>query len=246
MSRNKELIYGIHPVEQVLLNDSREIYKIYALESVFMKFDSNIRRQYENRVRFVDKRYLNQILGDDAVHQGIIIETGPLKEYNIYHDLDLDLQKSCIVLLDQITDPHNIGAIIRSAACFNIDLVVATKDNMPSINSTIIKTSSGASELVPISIVTNLNEAILFLKKHNYWIVGLDSNSLEGDNLGKTIAKYEKIAFVFGSEGSGMRRLVRENCDLLLKIPTTNKIDSLNVSNAAAIVMYEYYNAIYS
>ena len=140
-----------------------------------------------------------------------------------------------VVLLDSVTDPHNVGAIIRSCDQFGADLVVIPERHSASDGEVVMRASAGAAAWVPVSIVTNLSRAAEYLKVHGFWIYGADAG---GSALGKTNFS-GKNAIIMGSEGSGMSRLLREKCDVILSIPTCGKLDSLNVSVAAGVLLYE-------
>ena len=184
-------------------------------------------------------------------HRGVVLQlSGNQKdETNLveFSDLKIHLknrissktenQKSIVVILDSITDPHNVGAIIRSCDQFGADLVVLPSRRGASTDSEIIgRSSAGASSWVPYMVVPNLIRVIELLKEEGYWIYGADAG---GENLNDLVVqKNDKVAIVMGSEGSGMSRIVRENCDKILSIPTCGKLDSLNVSVAAGILLY--------
>ena len=184
-------------------------------------------------------------------HRGVVLQlSGNQKdETNLveFSDLKIHLknrissktenQKSVVVILDSITDPHNVGAIIRSCDQFGSDLVVLPARRGASTDSEIIgRSSAGASSWVPYMVVPNLIRVIELLKEEGYWIYGADAG---GENLNDLVVqKNDKVAIVMGSEGSGMSRIVRENCDKILSIPTCGKLDSLNVSVAAGILLY--------
>ena len=184
-------------------------------------------------------------------HRGVVLQlSGNQKdETNLveFSDLKIHLknrissktenQKSVVVILDSITDPHNVGAIIRSCDQFGADLVVLPSRRGASTDSEIIgRSSAGASSWVPYMVVPNLIRVIELLKEEGYWIYGADAG---GENLNDLVVqKNDKVAIVMGSEGSGMSRIVRENCDKILSIPTCGKLDSLNVSVAAGILLY--------
>ncbi len=144
-----------------------------------------------------------------------------------------------IIILDQLTDPHNIGAIIRSSVAFNFDNIIIPKQNFHGENATICKSSSGAIENANIILSGNLNNLLVKLKGLGYWVAGLDGCG--SDNFDE-LKDYKPICLVIGNEGSGIRSLVKKNCDFLLKIPISNKIESLNASNAAAIALWEINN----
>ena len=184
-------------------------------------------------------------------HRGIVLQLpGNQKEESNqieFSDLKIHLknrissktenQKSVVMILDSITDPHNVGAIIRSCDQFGADLVVLPARRGASTDSEIIgRSSAGASSWVPYMVVPNLIRVIELLKEEGYWIYGADAG---GENLNDLVVqKNDKVAIVMGSEGSGMSRIVRENCDKILSIPTCGKLDSLNVSVAAGILLY--------
>ena len=184
-------------------------------------------------------------------HRGVVLQlSGNQKEESNqieFSDLKIHLknrissktenQKSVVVILDSITDPHNVGAIIRSCDQFGADLVVLPSRRGTSTDSEIIgRSSAGASSWVPYMVVPNLIRVIELLKEEGYWIYGADAG---GENLNDLVVqKNDKVAIVMGSEGSGMSRIVRENCDKILSIPTCGKLDSLNVSVAAGILLY--------
>ncbi len=143
-----------------------------------------------------------------------------------------------VLLLDQVTDPHNVGAILRSAAAFDVGAVIVTDRNAPQESGVMAKAASGALEVVPLIAVTNLVQAIETLKKSGYWIAGLDGAARKAIHEAKLD---NKTALVLGAEGAGLRRLTTEHCDFLVKLPISDKMESLNVSNAAAVAMYELY-----
>ncbi|MDX2083078.1 MAG: 23S rRNA (guanosine(2251)-2'-O)-methyltransferase RlmB, partial [Rickettsiales bacterium] len=147
----------------------------------------------------------------------------------------LGKQKSIVVLLDQVTDPHNVGAIMRNAAAFSVDAVITTEHHAASESASMAKAASGAMDIVPFVRVGNLAETMNILKEHGYWCIGMDMLARVDV---KTASMYDKIALVMGSEGKGMRRLTREHCDLLVKLEISEKMESLNVANAAAVALY--------
>ncbi|CAL7959181.1 23S rRNA (guanosine2251-2'-O)-methyltransferase [Alphaproteobacteria bacterium] len=177
-----------------------------------------------------------------TTHQGIALKTALLIQPSIYDVTTASCSKkySTILMLDKVNDPHNIGAIIRTAAAFEVDAVITTFDGVPEENGTIVKAACGAFESIPFIKVVNLKRCIDELKEDNYWILGLDVAG-KGE-IGKQKLNYDKIALVLGSEEKGLRRLIVESCDVLLRIPVSDKVvESLNVSNAAAIGLYETY-----
>jgi 23S rRNA (guanosine2251-2'-O)-methyltransferase len=152
-----------------------------------------------------------------------------------------------IIMLDQVTDPNNIGSILRSCALFNCSSVIVSKDNAPDVTATMAKAASGALEKVNYISVVNLSRAIIQLKKNNYWIYGFDSN--ENIKQNKSLDLPKKCVLVFGSEGKGLRNLTKKECDHIISIPMKSdkeyNIDSLNVSNACSIALYEHFKNNY-
>lgn len=179
-----------------------------------------------------DAKQLERLVGMDAVHQGIIAEVDPLPQPHLEEILPA---RKPLLLLDQVSDPHNIGAILRSAAAFDIGAIVLPKDGAPAESAVMAKTACGALETVPMVTVTNLAKAMDIMKDAGYWLLGLDGQAKE--TIGK-IAHYAPLGLVMGAEGAGLRRLSAEKCDLLVKIPMSGAMESLNVSNAAAIACF--------
>ena len=138
--------------------------------------------------------------------------------------------------MDQVTDPHNIGAILRSAAAFDADAVITTQKNAPEVTGAMAKSASGALELVPLIFVSNLARTMQTLKDRGYWCVGMDGSAKETL---RDAALPRKVALVMGSEGYGLRRLTAQNCDFMVRLPISKQVESLNVSNAAAIALYD-------
>lgn len=229
-------IYGTHAVMAALNNPQRHCHRLCTLDNLGSS-------QYEKhlRVEQVDQRFFKNLFGDHAVHQGIALEVEPLPSLDIYEILDSVKEEPSVLfaMLDQVTDPHNVGAILRSAATFGIKALIVPEHSTPTLASPVLaKTASGALEHVPMIEIVNLNKTIEALKKNDFWIIGLDE---EGQ---KTIAQEDlkgRYVLVIGAEGKGLRRLVCESCDLLLKLPTSPDFTTLNVSNAAAIAFYEFY-----
>ena len=229
-------LYGIHTVKAALSNPNRKKYHLLINESSPDLLTSN---NDEIKTEFVPRQKIDSILSSDAVHQGIALLVAPLK----YEPLDAICQSSgqntVVVILDQITDPRNIGAILRSASAFNVACVVIPNKYTPQMTATLAKSASGALDQIPIVNSTNISRTIDTLKKSDFWVVGLDSGSKQ--NFSETNIN-GKIALVLGAEGSGLRRLTREKCDFLVNIPINPRIGSLNVSTSAAIAFYEISN----
>jgi 23S rRNA (guanosine2251-2'-O)-methyltransferase len=181
---------------------------------------------------------LDRLAGRESVHQGVAAQVDPLPETEV-EDLVARLgdRSDCVlIVLDQVTDPHNVGAILRSAAAFGAVGVVLTERHAAPETGTLAKAASGALEVVPLIRVANLARAMEQLKEAGFWCAGL---AAEGQ---KTLAEARlsgRVALCLGAEGAGLRRLTRAHCDLLVKLPTRGPIDHLNVSNAAAVALYE-------
>jgi 23S rRNA (guanosine2251-2'-O)-methyltransferase len=195
----------------------------------------------------VSRREIDELLPDGAVHQGLALRSAPLDQPALEDILERPETageapareappRRVVVLLDQVTDPHNVGAVLRSAAAFGALAVVALDKGAPEESGTLAKSASGALEAVPYISVVNLARSLDLLKAAGFWCLGLAGEaerSLAASDPGAA------VALVLGAEGSGLRRLTRERCDLLVKLPTRPPIDSLNVSNAAAVALYE-------
>ena len=194
----------------------------------------------------MDKNKLDQMAQSDN-HQGVIAIVPPYDYCDVDDILDYAKSKNenpFILILDGIEDPHNMGSIIRTAECCGVHGIIIPKRRSCSVNSTVNKTSAGAVEYMKIARVTNLNDTIKYLKENDVWIYGTDMNGrdMNGSKY-YTDEKYNSgVGIVIGSEGYGMSDLVKKNCDFLIKIPMKGKINSLNASVSAGIVMYEVMN----
>lgn len=223
-------IYGRKPVLDTLDTDIK-VYKAYILKQNSKLIDKIIDKlnQKNIEISFVDKRFFDKI---DMNHQGVMLEVESFK-YASLEDLS---DSSRLIILDKIEDPHNLGAIIRSAESFGFDGVIIPERRSASVTSTVYKTSAGAINNIKVVRVTNLTRTIKDLKDKGFWIYGLageaDSDISQTDLTGK-------VGLVVGNEGEGISRLVRENCDMLINIPMLGRVNSLNASVAAAISMYE-------
>lgn len=181
-------------------------------------------------IKYLEKNEMDKMI--DGLHQGIILEVNDFE----YNDIDEMIEDdSLIVILDHIEDPHNFGAIIRTCEAAGVKGIIIPKDRSVEVNATVIKVSTGAIKNMKIAQVTNLNRTIEYLKKEGFWIVGTD---MEGTNY-YDIDYKGKTAIVIGNEGSGMSRLVSENCDFIAKIPMKGTTNSLNASVATGIVVFE-------
>lgn len=234
-NKDQLIIYGRHAVLSALKNKKRHIQKLL----ITAENRAEIEKEVPNTPYIItDKKEFSRILGEDAVHQGFALYCQRLENYAIEDLIELSKGKEyChILILDQVTDPQNIGAIIRSCAAFETLGLVMQDKNSPLESGAMDKAAAGTIEFVPIARVTNLSRTIESLKKAGFWVLGMDGYAK--DTIDK-INKSGKTAIVMGSEGKGMRRLVEENCDSSVKLPISPNVESLNVSTAAAIALYE-------
>ena len=229
-TKGEVVLYGWHTVIAALTNPARRIHRLLATENALRRLaEEGIAPPVEPEL--MRPGALAARLTPDAVHQGLIVEADPLPSPAIE-----DLPASGTVLvLDQITDPHNVGAILRTAAAFAVSAVITTARHSPEATGVLAKSASGALELVPIVLVQNLARALAALKERGFLTVGLDSAA--DDDLA-VIALRLPLALVLGAEGRGLRQLTGQTCDRLARLALPGEIKSLNVSNAAALALY--------
>src|SRR6195256_1532580 len=224
------ILYGWHTVAAALANPQRHIRKLLLTENAARRLaDDNIDTRVTPEI--VRPNLIDQRLGPDAVHQGLLAEADPLPS----PDIDTLEQQGIVLVLDQITDPHNVGAILRSAAAFAVKAIVTTARHSPEATGVLAKSASGALEMVPMVTVQNLASALGELNDQGFMTVGLDSQG--SDDLG-AIALRQPLALVLGAEGKGLRQLTRETCSIVARLDTPGEINSLNVSNAAGLALY--------
>jgi 23S rRNA (guanosine2251-2'-O)-methyltransferase len=225
-------IYGHHSVTTAIANPRRLIRRLLAIEA------EQLPALAGRTVERVDPAALASLLPQGAVHQGIAALVDPLPLVDLgelLEDLPADAPAH-LLLLDQVTDPQNVGAILRSAAALGASAVILTERHAAPESGVLAKAASGALDVLPLVRVVNLSRAIEALKQAGFWCLGL---AAEGE---MTLAQSKpppRTALVLGSEGSGLRRLTREHCDQLVRLPTRGPIDQLNVANAAAVALYE-------
>lgn len=234
------ILYGRHAVIAALNNSERKIIKLLctAENASEAKKICTGRGLPETTVNIVDRKEIDRILPREAVHQGFALYCAELPGYSLEDVCILaEKQADChLLILDQVTDPQNIGAIIRSCVAFDTLALIMQDKNSPAETGAMDKAAAGTIEHLPICRVTNLSRAIENLKKAGFWIVGMDGYAKTTID---KMNKRGKIALVMGSEGKGMRRLVEENCDETVRLPISEHVESLNVSTAAAIALYE-------
>src|SRR6478609_9099548 len=224
------ILYGWHTVSAALANPERQIRKLFLTENAARRLTEE---QIETRVvpEIVRPSAIDQRLGPDAVHQGLLAEADPLPS----PDIETLGPEGIVLVLDQITDPHNVGAILRSAAAFAVNAIVTTARHSPEATGVLAKSASGALEMVPLVTVQNLARALTALNERGFLTVGLDSEG--SDDLGKVELR-EPLALVLGAEGKGLRQLTRETCAVVARLDMPGEIKSLNVSNAAVLALY--------
>jgi 23S rRNA (guanosine2251-2'-O)-methyltransferase len=227
------LIYGVHAVEAALRNPARAIHRLLLTENAERRLAAAIASRGVKAER-VRPRDLDQLLSPEMVHQGALLETDPLPEYTLTDVLGRT-ESGPIIVLDQVTDPQNVGAILRSAAAFGAAGLVMTRRHSPPLGGALAKSASGALELVPIALVPNLARALAEIGEAGCTRIGLDGS---GPGFIEDEPFSGRIALVLGAEGKGLRQLTRETCDRLCRIATPGPLASLNVSNAAAIVLH--------
>ncbi|MBB4285877.1 23S rRNA (guanosine(2251)-2'-O)-methyltransferase RlmB [Roseospira goensis] len=229
-------LYGRHPVLAALANPTRPLSRLLATaEAAPTVSDAAAGRGLT--VETVARAALDALAPPGAVHQGLVLEAGPLPERAVEDIAPAGPAESAVVVvLDQVSDPHNVGAILRSAAAFGARAVVTQDRHSPAETGTLAKAASGALERVPLVRVANIARALDALRDRGYWSVGLAAEApttLAGARL------TGPLALVLGAEGSGLRRLTRARCDHLARLPMTDAVESLNVSNACAVALYE-------
>jgi 23S rRNA (guanosine2251-2'-O)-methyltransferase len=224
------ILYGWHTVVAALANPARKIRKLWVTENAARRLAEEgiaLPRQHEA----VRPDEIARKLGPEAVHNGLLAEADPLEA----PDLEDLAPEGVVLVLDQITDPHNVGAILRSAAAFAVKALVTTARHSPEATGVLAKSASGALDLVPMVTVQNLARGMAALKERGFLLVGLDS---EGESDLADAALRAPLALVLGAEGKGLRQLTRQTCDVVARLDLPGDIKSLNVSNAAALSLY--------
>jgi 23S rRNA (guanosine2251-2'-O)-methyltransferase len=228
---NRPRLWGKHAVAAALDNPNRRILKAWTTReaAAFMQFPKDV------PVTMAEAPDLGRLVPNDAPHQGVVIEVEPLEDVWLDGLLTEAPERSLLLVLDQVTDPHNVGAILRSAAAFGALGIVTQDRHAPPESGVVAKAASGALERVPWVRVVNLARALEEIAEAGFWRIGLagDAETELKDALGP-----QRVALVLGAEGEGMRHNTRQHCDALAKLPISDAIESLNVSNAAAVAMY--------
>ncbi|WP_069130211.1 23S rRNA (guanosine(2251)-2'-O)-methyltransferase RlmB [Rhodohalobacter halophilus] len=241
MENSNHYIYGRNPVEEQLQQGAESVDKIYIRKGIQHSQIANILSlASKNRIPYteVPGKKLYDLVGG-VNDQGVVasIAQAEYKEFEEWLEKVEPDAQTAVLLLDEIEDPHNFGAILRTAAGAGISAVIVPKHRQAPVNAAVFKTSAGTAGRIPIVRAVNLNQAILALKDHKFWIAGLDQNS---DSMIWDQTYDVPMAFVIGNEGRGMRKKTGEHCDFLLSLPMENRVESLNASVSAALVCYEW------
>lgn len=225
-------LWGRHAVEAALKNPERTHRKLWATQEGVASLDGELPENFP--VEYASAADLARLVARDAPHQGLVLECNALEDVFLDEMLDADPARP-IVVLDQVTDPHNVGAILRSAAAFGAAAIVTQDRHAPPESGTVAKSASGALEVVPWIRVVNLARALEELAEAGYWRIGLAGDG--ADTLAEALPT-GPVALVLGAEGEGMRHNIRQHCDAIARLPMSGAIESLNVSNAAAVALY--------
>ena len=225
------LLYGLHTVKAAIANRARTPIKLRVTKNALAKLELDASEVLACPIEIVQPSEIDSLLGPDAIHQGVMLEARPLpvRKLNSLKD------KPLLLVLDQVTDPHNVGAILRSAVAFDAGAVITTERHSPAESGVLAKSASGALELIPYIQIANLAEVLDDLHHLGFQTIGLDS---EGPEPLEETFTGEKVALVLGAEGKGLRQKTRSTCKALARLDMPGAIKSLNVSNAAAIALY--------
>lgn len=228
---NRPRLWGKHAVAAALDNPRRQVLKAWATRdaAAFFQFPKEV------PVTFAEAADLGRLVPHDAPHQGVVIEVEALEDAWLDELIGGAAERAILLVLDQVTDPHNVGAILRSAAAFGAAGIVTQDRHSPPESGVIAKAASGALERVPWARVVNLARALEEMAEAGFWRIGLagDAETELRDALGSP-----RVALVLGAEGAGLRPNTREHCDAVARLPISNAVESLNVSNAAAVALY--------
>lgn len=230
LHREPYWLYGLHPVRAALGNPARTVQRIVATRNA----ERALEAVTPVTIEIADRRTIDKLVPADAVHQGIAALVDPLPAPSL-PDLLKDPDVTRLILLDQVTDPHNVGAIFRSAAAFNAHAIATTRRHAPNETAVLVKAAAGMFELLPYIRVQNLASALETLKDGGVTVIGLDGHA---ETPIETVAAQAPWALVLGSEGKGLRQRTRDLCDHLVRLDINPRVESLNVSNAAAVALY--------
>ena len=229
-------LFGLHAVAAALANPRRRSRGLIATTAACEKLADRLGYPLEElriSVETVTRAEIDRMLPEDSVHQGLLLEADPLPRLDLGDALSAG--NDTLVFLDQVTDPRNVGAVLRSAAAFGAGAVILTGRRAPGETGALAKAASGALDVVPLVRLANLANGLRQAKAHGYWCIGLDSSA--GDTIGRA-SDYRRVALVLGAEGAGLRRLTRDHCDLVARLEISGAVESLNVAAAAAVALY--------
>jgi 23S rRNA (guanosine2251-2'-O)-methyltransferase len=226
---NRPRLWGRHAIASALANPNRKLVRAWATREAADWFPEG------TPITIADAADLGRLIPRDAPHQGVVVEVEPLEDVWLDEVLSSAEERAILLVLDQVTDPHNVGAILRSAAAFGGTAIVTQDRHSPPESGALAKAASGALETVPWVRVVNLARALDEIAEAGFWRIGLDGEAHTeiADALGP-----KRVALVLGAEGAGLRPNTREHCDALARLPISSAIESLNVSNAAAVALY--------
>ncbi len=230
-SNDKLYIYGLHTVRQALANKNRKKLRLYATKNAVQRLEFDLIDAPDMEIIETLPKQLDKMVGSDAVHQGMILEVEPIAKKDLSEFKDCNL----LLMLDQVTDPHNVGAIMRSAVALGAGAIITTSRYSPVESGVLAKSASGALDLIDHIEVKNLADSLETLHNNGFYSVGLDSEEAIPF---EEIKPQAKIVLVLGAEGKGLRERTRETCKILAKLDMPGEIKSLNVSNAAALALY--------
>lgn len=237
--RGRASIWGTHAVVAAWHNPARRIRGLFMTAEAQAALAPELADGPADRPppQIVERRILDRLTAPGAVHQGVALDAAPLEEVYLQDLINAAAgrTRSVIVMLDQVTDPHNVGAIMRSACAFGAVGIVMQKRHAPELDGVLVKTASGAAEHMPVAYETNLSRALEELQEAGFFALALDER---GDVSLEELPGYERAVIVMGAEGPGIRRLVKEHCDRLVRLPTGGPVGVLNVSNATAVALY--------
>ena len=235
-------LFGTHAVTEAYLNEERYIETLLLTPQAADSFEDTMNAAKNKGLKrpapqIIDKDKLEKLLPRGVVHQGIAMRARDLQETFLQDFIvrSENQENTLLVMLDQVTDPHNVGAILRSACAFGADGIIMQRKHAPDLDGVLAKTACGAVEHVPVAFETNLSRALEELKENGFFAYGLDER---GEQEISEINGSGKTILVLGAEGPGLRRLVSENCDALVRLPMYGPMPSINVSNAAAVALY--------
>jgi len=237
----RNFVYGLHAINAVLERAPERVLELWVAQPRDDERSRGLRERAQAagvRIQSVGGEALDKLVGD-VTHQGAVAAVRPLKpwdEHDLIEALGQIAEPALLLILDGVTDPHNLGACLRSADAAGAHALIIPKDRSAAVDGVVRKVAAGAAEFVPVASVTNLARAIDLLKERGIWVVGTDAEApqtLYGSDLNRP------LALVLGAEGGGMRRLTRERCDFLVRIPMAGQVESLNVSVAAGVALFE-------